>query len=139
MCLCFCYTTRNMFEVVVSSSFNARQGLKAPVRNQNNLPDIVPSEGFRVALRVYITFDASQLNDRGWFVDTDAVELKLKKWADYLSSDTWTNLFDFRPTFEKVAQLSYQKLQAQISQLSYVELDNETLGVKTRYTGQRQS
>jgi 6-pyruvoyltetrahydropterin/6-carboxytetrahydropterin synthase len=123
-----------MFEVVVSSSFKARQGLKAPVRGENSLPDVAPSEGFSIIIRAGIEFKVSQLNKSGWFVDTDAVELQLKKLADYLSSDTWTNLFDFRPTFERVAELSYQKIASEIPQLSYVELDNVTLGVKTRYT-----
>jgi 6-pyruvoyltetrahydropterin/6-carboxytetrahydropterin synthase len=124
-----------MFEVIVSASFNARQGLKAPVRDQNGSPDIVPSEGFSVTARVSIAFEISQLNDRGWFVDTDAIEIELKQWTAYLSSGTWTSLFDFRPTFERVAELSYEKLRTKIPRLSYVELDNETLGVKTRYTG----
>lgn len=122
-----------MFEIVVSYSFKARQGLKAPVRRENNLPDAVPSEGFSVVIRAGIEFKASQLNERGWFVDTDAIELQLKKWAEHLSSDTWTNLFDFRPTFEKVAETLYQNLAPEIPQLTYVELANETLGTKTRY------
>jgi hypothetical protein len=122
-----------MLEVVVSYGFKARQGLRAPIRHDNNLPNAVPSEGFSVVIRAGIEFKRSQLNEKGWFVDTDAVELQLKRLASYLSSDTWTNLFDFRPTFERVAEVSYQRLAPEIPQLVYIELDNETLGVKTRY------
>lgn len=123
-----------MFEVVVSYQFKADQGLKSPVRNAKNLPSVVPAEGFDTVLRVGIAFEDSQVNDRGWFVDTDAVELELNNWSAYLASDKWTNLFDFRPTYEQVARLSYETLRQKIPQLAYVELDNQTLDVKTRYS-----
>lgn len=123
-----------MFEVVVTATFKANQGLKSPVRNDAGLPQAAPAEGFDTVLRVGITFDDSQLNDRGWFVDTDAVELEVDAWAARLASDKWTNLFDFRPTYEQVARLSYETLRQKIPQLAYVELDNQTLDVKTRYS-----
>lgn len=123
-----------MFEVVVSAKFKAAQGLKSPVRNDAGLPQTAPADGFNTVLRVGIAFDDSQINERGWFVDTDAVELELNAWAEHLASDKWTNLFDFRPTYEQVAKASYETLQPKIPQLAYVELDNKTLGVKTRYS-----
>ena len=125
-----------MYQVVISKALHARQGLKSPLRAIDGLASLVPKEGFRVTLSVAIEFRDSQVNERGWFVDTDAAEKTVASWAEYLGSDKWTNLFEFRPTFEKVAEASYQKLRKEIPQLSYVELDNQTINVKTRYKGE---
>ena len=121
-----------MFEVAVSARLKVVQGLKSPVRNNAGLPQSAPADGFDTVIRVGIAFDDSQVSDRGWFVDTDAVELEVNAWGAHLASDKWTNLFDCRPTFEQVAKFSYETLQPKIPQLTYVELDNKTLGVKTR-------
>jgi 6-pyruvoyltetrahydropterin/6-carboxytetrahydropterin synthase len=120
-----------MFCVEISKSFRASQGLASPVRASKGQPGI---EGFSVVLRVGVEFADSQLNVRGWFVDTDAVEEVVAKTSQYLASDTWTVLFEFRPTFEAVAKWACERLRAEIPQLVYVELENKTLHVTTRYT-----
>jgi hypothetical protein len=123
-----------MYTVEVRKSFKALQGLKSPVRASKGLSSLVPENGFDVTMTVGIMFDISQLNERGWFVDTDAIEEEINKYCDYLSSDKWTNLFPHRPTFELVSKLAYEKLQSSIPQLKYVELTNNTIGVTTKYT-----
>lgn len=125
-----------MYQVTISKKLRVRQGLDSPVRATAGLTSLVPDEGFEITLFAAIRFKTSQINERGWFVDTDAVEKTVTAWVEYLSSDKWTNLFEFRPTFEKVAEISYQKLSGEIPQLFYIELDNRTINVKTRYEGE---
>jgi 6-pyruvoyl-tetrahydropterin synthase len=125
-----------MYQVIISKGFTARQGLKSPVRASKGLAGLVPEEGFRVLLNIAVSFDDSQINERGWFVDTDAIEDAMSSWTSHLSSEKWTDLFEFRPTFERVAEASYKELSLKIPQLNYVELDNETINVKTRYQSQ---
>ncbi len=122
------------YTVEISKKFKARQGLKSPVLAARGLASSVPADGFEVILRVGIKFDEEQLTDRGWFVDTDAVETVLEEICKHLASDTWTKLFDFRPTFELVARWAYQELSPKILQLDYVEIENSTLKVKTIYS-----
>jgi hypothetical protein len=123
----------NMYEIEVSQSFKANQGLKSPVRAAEGLAPITTGSNFEVVLRVGIQFQEDQLTARGWFVDTDAVEKQIEAIANYLAGTTWTELFEFRPTFELLAKWVYEKLSSDVPQLAYVELDNITLGVKTRY------
>jgi hypothetical protein len=122
-----------MYIVEVAQSFKARQGLGSPVRAADGLPPLDEGAGFSVTLRAGIKFADSQLTDQGWYVDTDAVEKAVKRCAIHLSSAPWTQLFDYRPTFELVAKWVYGKLEPDIPKLYYVELDNTTLAVKTRY------
>ncbi|MFI7166627.1 MULTISPECIES: hypothetical protein [Rhodococcus] len=53
--------------------------------------------------------------------------------AERLASGVWPEIFDFRPSFENVAKWAFTELASTIPQLTYVELDNETIGVATRY------
>ena len=48
-------------------------------------------------------------------------------------AQVWTELFDFRPTFELVARHLYDQLATRIPQLAFVELRDETFEVTTRY------
>lgn len=120
-----------MYQVEISRSFKAKQGLKSPVRASDGLAPL--GSDFDAILKVGIIFQAEQLTERGWFVDTDAVEKQVAAISEYLASDTWTKLFDFRPTFELVSKWVADKLH-EIPQLEYVELENRTIPVKTRYT-----
>ncbi|WP_231914212.1 hypothetical protein [Rhodococcus sp. LB1] len=52
-----------------------------------------------------------------------------------LTGGVWAETFAFRPTFENVARWAYGELCSSVPQPSYVELDNETIGVTTRYLG----
>lgn len=124
-----------MYYVEISQSFSARQGLKSPVRKADGLPALITESGFDIRMSIGISFADDQLTSRGWFVDTDAVEKQVKQCVDYLASDTWTQLFDFRPTFELVAKWVYEELSKTIPQLQYVELENTTIAVKTQYQG----
>ena len=133
----FCYIIVAMFIVEITKSFQASQGLNSPVRASKGLSSLVPKEGFAVVIRAGIEFSNDQLNERGWFVDTDAVEDAVAECAAFLGSDKWTSLFDFRPTFELVSKWSFDKLNADIVQLRYIELENKTIGVRTRYTVQK--
>ena len=126
-----------MYTVEISQFFNARQGLKSPVREGDGLPPLVDSSGFKVIMRVGISFADDHLTSRGWFVDTDAAEKQVAECVNYLASQPWTQLFDFRPTFELVAKWAYEKLSNDITQLRYVELENATISVNTRYQAQQ--
>ncbi len=116
--------------VEICRSFKAVQGLESPVRSSKGLSRVAH---FDVALRVGIEFSEKQLDDKGRFVDTDAVESYVEKICVKLANDRWTNLFSFRPTFELVAEWAYEELKNDVAQISYVELENETLKVKTKY------
>ncbi len=119
--------------VEVTNSFNARQGLRSPVRSNAGLASLPLENGFQVIMKVGVRFDDDQLTDNGWYIDTDALEQRLVGCANILSGDVWTELFDFRPTFEQVSRWLFKKLQSDVAQLSYVELENVTLGVTTIY------
>ncbi|WP_436525276.1 hypothetical protein [Actinoplanes sp. HUAS TT8] len=116
------------YTVEVERRFRARQGLKAAVRSVRS-----PGSDVEVLLRVGVTFDDAQLTARGWFFDTDVVGGLLDECCADLSSDTWTALFPFRPTFELVARDLFARLSPQIPQLAYVELRDEFFGSTTRY------
>lgn len=122
-----------MYQVEVAQQFKANQGLKSPIREAQGLAPVATGAKFDVMLRIGIRFGEDQLTARGWFVDTDAVEKQLGEVAAHLSRAAWTELFEFRPTFELVAQWAHEKLRPEIPQLAYVELENLTLSVKTRY------
>ncbi|WP_424808202.1 6-carboxytetrahydropterin synthase [Rhodococcus sp. 27YEA15] len=122
-----------MFTVESRRTFVARQGLPSPVRAEKNLPVLTPTGEFRVTLRVGFSFEDDQLGEKGWFVDTDALDDAVDRCVGKLSNEPWTTIFTFRPSFENVARWAFEDLTAEIPQLTYVELDNESIGVATRY------
>ena len=126
-------TVVGMFSVEIRRTFAVRQGLPAPVRDAKNLPPLMPAEGFRVTMRAGFSFEDDQLGERGWFVDTDALDESVDRCAERLAGGAWPEIFDFRPSFENVAKWSFTELASTIPQLTYVELDNERIGVATRY------
>ncbi|MDB5178316.1 MAG: hypothetical protein JWN01_259 [Patescibacteria group bacterium] len=123
------------YVVTLRKEFKALQGLKSPIRDAKKLAPLQPVDGYSITLTAAIRFDDDQMGERGWFVDTDSLDDILAATASHLSSQKWTELFEFRPTFEQVARWTYQKLAPQITQLAYIELDNKTLGATVRYEG----
>jgi hypothetical protein len=122
------------FVVEVERRFKAVQGLPSPVRAGRGLPLVPAGEGISAVLRIGVAFDEGQLTERGWFFDTDAAAEVVQHYCDDLGRRPWTELFDFRPTFELVARHLYHELTERIAQLAYVELRDETFGVTTRYS-----
>jgi len=122
------------FAVEVERRFKAVQGLPSPIRAERGLPLIPAGEGIPVVLRIGVTFEDGQLTERGWLFDTDAAAEIVQRYCDDLGRRTWTELFDFRPTFELVARHLYHELTGHIAQLAYVELSDETFEVTTRYS-----
>ncbi|MES9513021.1 hypothetical protein ACIQYW_13665 [Rhodococcus erythropolis] len=59
-----------------------------------------------MTMRVGFSFEDDQLGERGWFVDTDALDESVDRCAERLAGGAWPEIF---------------------------ELDNETIGVTTRY------
>jgi len=126
-------TVVGMFSIEIRRTFAVRQGLPAPVRDAKNLPPLMPAEGFRVTMRAGFSFEDDQLGERGWFVDTDALDESVDRCAERLAGGAWPEIFDFRLSFENVTKWAFTELAPSIPQLDYVELDNETIGVATRY------
>lgn len=122
------------YVVEVERQFKAIQGLPSPVRAARGLPPIPAGERISAVLKIGVAFDDGQLTERGWFFDTDAVAEIVRECCDNLERRAWTELFDFRPTFELVARHVYQQLSDRIEQLAFVELRDETFGVTTRYS-----
>jgi hypothetical protein len=122
------------FMVEVERQFEAIQGLPSMVRAERQLPPIPAGEGIRVVLKIGVAFTEDQLTERGWFFDTDIAAEVVQECCDDLARRAWTELFDFRPTFELVARHLYQQLSDRIAQLAYVELRDETFGATTRYS-----
>jgi len=119
--------------IELKREFKAKQGLESPIRRSKNLPSLQPSDGCSLVLKVGIEFNESQLGPRGWFVDTDSLEGFLDEICQRLSKNKWTEIFDFRPTFELVTKWVFEQLESNITQLQYIEIENQTLGSKTRY------
>jgi hypothetical protein len=122
------------FEVTVEHAFRARQGLPSPVRAEQRLPPIADIE---VVVRAGVIFRDEQLTDRGWFYDTDAATAELHRLCAGLNGPVWTEVFDFRPTFELVARELYRRLGPRLPQLAFIEIEDRTLGVRTRYRPDR--
>jgi 6-pyruvoyltetrahydropterin/6-carboxytetrahydropterin synthase len=122
------------FVVEVEHAFSAVQGLASPVRARRGLALIPPGEGIPMILRIGVAFDDDQLTDRGRFFDTDAAQEAVEACCDNLAQHAWIESFVFRPTFELVAKHVFHRLSDSITQLSYVELRDQTFGVTTRYT-----
>jgi len=119
------------YVVEVEREFHARQGLPSPVRAARGLPPL--AGGVTVILRAGVAFEDEQLTARGWFFDTDAATVTLQECCERLAGRVWTELFDFRPTFELVARAVFRELAEAIPQLAYVELRDDTFGTTTRY------
>jgi hypothetical protein len=125
------------FVVEVERRFRAVQGLPSPVRARRGLPGIPPGEGVEVVVRAGVEFAEEQLTTRGWFFDTDAATEELERCCADLEGPAWTAVFAFRPTFELVARELYARLSARLPQLAFVEIQDLTYGVNTRYTRDR--
>lgn len=121
------------FVVEVERAFRAVQGLRSPVRARRGLSLISPAKGIDVVLRVGIEFSDDQLTDEGRFFDTDVVAEHIQSCCDDLAERTWTELFDFPPTFELVARHVFDRLSGGIAGLAYVELRDKEFNVRTRY------
>jgi 6-pyruvoyltetrahydropterin/6-carboxytetrahydropterin synthase len=121
------------FVVEVERAFRAVQGLRSPVRARRGLSLISPAKGIDVILVVGIAFADDQLTDDGRFFDTDLVAEQIQGCCDDLAERTWTELFDFPPTFELVARHVFDRLSAGIAGLAYVELRDKEFNVRTRY------
>lgn len=121
------------FVVDVCVAFRARQGLPSPVRTAAGQQRLARGEDVEVVLRVGVGFADSDLTERGWFFDTDALSARLAEWSDLLSDGPWTNRFPFRPTFELVARHLYGELATEVPGLAFVELEDRTYGSRTRY------
>lgn len=113
--------------------FRARQGLPSPVRAAAGRRQLVPGEAVEVVLRAGVAFEDSDLTERGWFFDTDALSVRLAAWAGLLGDGPWTDRFPFRPTFELVARHVYGELVPEVPGLAFVELEDRTYGSRTRY------
>ena len=121
------------FVVEVERAFRAVQGLRSPVRARRGLSLISPAKGIDVVLRVGIAFGDDQLTDEGRFFDSDVVAERVQACCDDLAERTWTELFDFPPTFELVARHVFERLSSGIAGLAYVEFRDKEFNVRTRY------
>lgn len=120
------------FVVEVERTTTIIQGLASPVRAAHGLPGIPAGDGVTLALKIGVAFEDDQLTERGWFFDTDSAAEVVHECCDNLSRGVWTELFDFRPTFELVARHLYHRLADRIPQLAFVEQRDETFEVTTR-------
>ncbi|WP_307873151.1 6-carboxytetrahydropterin synthase [Paractinoplanes ovalisporus] len=119
--------------VEVEHRFRAVQGLPSPVRAERGLSRLASGEGVEVIVRVAVAFEDEQLTPRGWFFDTDAAAAELAECCAELEGRPWTEVFEFRPTFELVARHLHARLAARLPQLAYVEIRDVDFGVTTRY------
>ena len=122
-----------MLLLEIEKSFRAIQGLKSPIRDAQGLPGLQPQNGYELTLKAAIAFEENQLTEQGWFVDSDAVDRELEQITAYLSSKSWTELFEYRPTFERIASWAFNELNQKVPQLSYITICNQTLGVNLTY------
>jgi len=91
------------------------------------------AKSFELVVKVGVAFADKQLKKRGPFVDTDKLAELVAAHAAYLSSDAWSALFKFKPTYELVTKWLAEELKPHVKQLEYVELENKTLGIVTQY------
>jgi hypothetical protein len=121
------------YVVEVERHFRVRQGLPSPVRTANGRPRIEAATGVDLTVTAGVAFEDDQLTARGWFFDTDAAADELDHACADLAVQRWTDLFDFRPTFELVARHVFDRLAPRMPQLAFVELYDESFGSRTRY------
>ncbi|WP_127504373.1 6-carboxytetrahydropterin synthase [Actinoplanes solisilvae] len=119
--------------VQVEHRFRAVQGLPSPVRAARGMSLLAPGEGVEVIVLAAVAFEDEQLTARGWFFDTDAAGAELRECCADLAGRPWTEVFDFRPTFELVARHLYDRLAPRLPQLAHVEIGDVDFGVTTRY------
>lgn len=105
----------------------------SPIRDAKGLPGLQPVDGYDISLIVGVQFQENQLNDKGWFIDTDSASDTLEDMNKHLSSKKWTELFEFRPTFELVSRWIHEQLSTKIPQLAYVEIKNKTFDIVIKY------
>jgi hypothetical protein len=126
------------FVVEVERRFRVRQGLPSPVRAGNGRPRLETGTGVDLTVTAGVAFADEQLTARGWFFDTDATAEQIDRACADLAAHRWTDLFDFRPTFELVSRHLFHRLAQQMPQLAFVELHDESFGSRTRYSGAAQ-
>ncbi|GAA0511549.1 hypothetical protein Ade02nite_44880 [Paractinoplanes deccanensis] len=119
------------FLVEVEHRFRAVQGLRTRVLTQRWLS---PGAGVELVVTAGVAFEEEQLTERGWFFDTDAAALALRRRCAALEARPWTELFAFRPTFELVARHLHGELAGELAQLAFVQIRDTTFGVTTRYS-----
>jgi hypothetical protein len=112
--------------VEVDRRFSVRQGLPGSGRTR-----LEPGASIDLTVTIGVAFDDDQLDDRGRFFDTDAAAELIDRACAGLADRPWTELFEFRPTFELVARHLFETLA--IPQLDFVQLHDETFGSRTRY------
>jgi hypothetical protein len=122
------------FLVEVEHRFRAVQGLPSPVRAQHGLALLPAGSAVDLVITAGVEFEEDQLTERGWFFDTDAAAIVLRQRCAALQSRPWTELFDFRPTFELVARHLHRELATDLPQLSFLKIRDETFGVTTGYS-----
>jgi 6-pyruvoyltetrahydropterin/6-carboxytetrahydropterin synthase len=118
------------FLVEVDYAFRAVQGLPSPVRRRSGFP---ATTGVELIVTAGVTFEDQQLTERGWFFDTDQAAEILEKHCAHLRGQPWTEVFEFRPTFELVARDLYGRLAKELAQLAFVRIRDETFRIVTRY------
>jgi hypothetical protein len=123
------------FVVEVDRRFAVAQGLSSPVRARTGGPRLAPGATIDLTVTIGVAFEDGQLDPRGRFFDTDAAADHLDRVCADLTTRAWTELFDFRPTFELVARHLYDRLTPSVPQLAFVELHDRSFGTRTRYLG----
>jgi 6-pyruvoyltetrahydropterin/6-carboxytetrahydropterin synthase len=121
------------FVVEVDCRVRARPGLSSPVRARNGRSLLAPGAAIDITVTVGVAFQDDQLDHLGRYFDTDAAAEQLDRACADLSGRPWTELFDFRPTFELVARHLFDRLAPHLPQLAFVQLHDESFGSRTRY------
>jgi hypothetical protein len=116
------------FVVEVDRRFPVRQGLPGAGKAR-----IEPGAAVELTVTVGVAFEDDQLDHLGRYFDTDDAADRIDAACAELTTHRWTELFDFRPTFELVARHLFERLTPEIPQLAYVQLHDETFGSRTRY------
>jgi hypothetical protein len=123
------------FVVEVDRPIQVRQGLSSPVRARTGQSLLEPGAVIDLTVTIGVAFEDDQLDHLGRYFDTDAVVDRLGRACADLEARPWTELFDFRPTFELVARRLFERLAAEIPQLAFVQLHDRSFGSRTRYCG----
>jgi hypothetical protein len=121
------------FVVEVDRPIQVRQGLSSPVRARTGQSLLEPGAAIDLTVTIGVAFEDDQLDHLGRYFDTDAAADQVDLACADLAAHTWTELFDFRPTFELVARHLFERLAPGIPQLTFVQLHDETFGSRTRY------
>jgi 6-pyruvoyltetrahydropterin/6-carboxytetrahydropterin synthase len=121
------------FVVEVDRRVRVRQGLSSPVRARNGQSLLEPGTAIDLTVTIGVAFEDDQLDRLGRYFDTDAAAERLDVACADLEGRPWTERYDFRPTFELVARHLFERLAAEIPQLTFVQLHDEWFGSRTRY------